>query len=250
MIGIYKFTNKLTGEAYIGQSVDIKKRFNQHKSRYDTFGNKDKAIEDTYFHSMLRHYGFNNFDFEVIEECKTSELNDKEIFYISKFNTLYPNGYNKSKGGSCSNLVGFNSYDEIDEVFNLLKTTKLSNCEIGKLFGVSDQIISDINAGRVWHRDNISYPIRNGRALNKKYYFCRHCGKELSYYATSGLCRKCFNKDKTNYVPSKEELYDLLSNHTFVAVAKMFNVTDNAVRRWCDKYNIPRDSKYYKKLAI
>lgn len=37
MIGIYKFTNKLTGEAYIGQRVDIKRRYNQHKNRYGKF---------------------------------------------------------------------------------------------------------------------------------------------------------------------------------------------------------------------
>lgn len=246
MIGIYKFTNKLTGEAYIGQSVDIKKRFNQHKSKYDKFGNKAKSLEDTYFHSMLRHYGFHNFDFEIVEECTISELNEKEVYYISKFNTLYPNGYNKSKGGSSPNLVGFNSYDEIDKVFNLLKNTKLSNCEIGKIFGVSDQIISDINNGRVWHRDNIAYPIRNGRMLNKKYYHCTCCGKELSYYASTGLCRKCYESSITSYIPSKEELYNLLLNHSFVEVGRMFNVSDNAVRKWCVKYNIPRNSKYYR----
>ena len=37
MIGIYKFTNKLTGEAYIGQSVDIKRRYNQHKTVMTNF---------------------------------------------------------------------------------------------------------------------------------------------------------------------------------------------------------------------
>ncbi|WP_143000418.1 GIY-YIG nuclease family protein [Ruminococcus sp. YE282] len=31
MIGIYKFTNKITGESYIGQSTNIKRRYNQHK---------------------------------------------------------------------------------------------------------------------------------------------------------------------------------------------------------------------------
>lgn len=79
-----------------------------------------------------------------------------------------------------------------------------------------------------------------------KYYHCTCCGKELSYYALTGLCRKCYESSITNYIPSKEELYNLLLNHSFVEVGRMFNVSDNAVRKWCVKYNIPRNSKYYR----
>ena len=32
MIGIYKITNKITQEAYIGQSVQIEERFVDHKN--------------------------------------------------------------------------------------------------------------------------------------------------------------------------------------------------------------------------
>jgi hypothetical protein len=44
----------------------------------------------------MREYGKENFSFEVIEECALTELNDKEKYYINKYNTMTPNGYNMS----------------------------------------------------------------------------------------------------------------------------------------------------------
>ena len=61
MIGIYKFTNKITGESYIGQSTNIKRRYNQHKNRSYIQRDTGKSIENSYFHRMINHYGFNNF---------------------------------------------------------------------------------------------------------------------------------------------------------------------------------------------
>ena len=186
MIGIYKFTNKLTGESYIGQSRDIHKRYIQHKNRHEICLHEDLPKEDTYFHSMLRHYGFHNFDFEVLEECEISELNEKEIYYIQKYNALYPNGYNKDKGGNIPHPIALKSYNDVDEIIELLKTTKLSNIEIGEKYGVSDQAISDINNGRAWVRDDIDYPIRNTFEAKKIIWNCNLCGKVLSGKTKSG----------------------------------------------------------------
>ena len=251
MIGIYKFTNKLTGESYIGQSRDIHKRYIQHKNRHEICLHEDLPKEDTYFHSMLRHYGFHNFDFEVLEECEISELNEKEIYYIQKYNALYPNGYNKDKGGNIPHPIALKSYNDVDEIIELLKTTKLSNIEIGEKYGVSDQAISDINNGRAWVRDDIDYPIRNTFEAKKIIWNCNLCGKVLSGKTKSGLCRNCLNKsiEDNSSIPDKEILYNLLLQHPFTYVGDIFGVTSNAIRRWCDKYNIPRHSSYYRNAA-
>lgn len=253
MIGIYKFTNKITNESYIGQSRDIHKRYLQHKNRYDIDSYNPIPKEDTYFHSMLRHYGFNNFDFEIIEECSIDELNDKEIYYIEHYNTLYPNGYNKDMGGNTPHPMKFTSYKQVDEVILLLNTTKMPNVEIGELYGVSDQTISDINNGRIWKKDDITYPIRNGRIIqskNKKSnYYCQCCGKEQSYRSKTGLCLICYSKKKSERIPNKETLYDLLLHNSFCSVGRLYGVSDNAVKRWCDKYNLPRYSSYYRNIV-
>lgn len=38
----------------------------------------------------------------------------------------------------------------------------------------------------------------------------------------------------------REELKQLIRNQSFLAIGKQFNVSDNAIRKWCDKYNLPR----------
>lgn len=251
MIGIYKFTNRITGESYIGQSRDIHKRYIQHKCRHEICLHEEAPKEDTYFHSMLRHYGFNNFDFEVIEECRIDELNDKEIYYIKFLNTLYPNGYNIERGGNLPHPNKFDSYEAVEEVIELLKTSTKSNIEIGKIYGVSDQTISDINNGRIWRKDDLSYPIRQTNKLHTIKYYCSKCGKELNSKCKTGLCVNCYRKiqESKSSIPEKEILHELLFKYPFTKIAQMFNVSDNAVRKWCDKYNIPRHSSYYRTAA-
>lgn len=46
--------------------------------------------------------------------------------------------------------------------------------------------------------------------------------------------------------PGKEELTNLLKKHGFVSVGKMFGVSDNAVRKWCVSYGLPKSIKFYK----
>lgn len=249
MIGIYKFTNRITGKSYIGQSRNIQKRYNQHKTRHEINNYNPIPKEDTYFHSILRHYGFKNFDFEILEECTIDELNDKEIYYIEKYNTLFPYGYNKDKGGNKPHPIKLASYEEVDEIIKLLKTSKMSNIEIGNKFGVSDQTVSDINSGRMWYRENETYPIRNGRLINAKKYYCFCCGKEQKYKSKTGLCVQCYISRITDYLPDKDTLYDLLLHNSFRAVGKIYGVSDNAVKKWCDKYDIPRHASYYRDVA-
>lgn len=86
MVGIYKITNKINNKSYIGQSIDILKRFNSHKYKSDTLIGRD-----------IQKYGEENFELEILEECDVSELDEKEIYYINKYDTIR-NGYNISLG--------------------------------------------------------------------------------------------------------------------------------------------------------
>ena len=85
MIGIYKITNKVNGKVYIGQSVDIKKRWNRH---LHTVNNPNYKGYNYPLYRAMRKYGIENFLFEVIEECGKTELDDKEIFYITQYKAI------------------------------------------------------------------------------------------------------------------------------------------------------------------
>lgn len=239
MVGIYKFTNKINGKSYIGQSTNIERRHKEHKYRNG---------ENTLFHKAIKEYGFDNFDFSIIEYCSADELNDKEVFYIKKYNTLIPNGYNVSEGGYLGHPVALSSIDEAKNIISLLKNTNMTTSEIGSLYDVTHQTVSAINNGYIWRDDSLTYPIRNRKDISKMY--CKICGKELYRYAKNNLCNKCiYEKYKKDAPISKEELFGLLCKNSFTYVGNMFGVSANAVRKWCDKYNIPRHSSYYKELA-
>ena len=81
MIGIYKIENKITGEVYIGQSKDIERRWKQHR---DNMVAKAKVRKYPLYRDM-RHWGINNFSFEILEECSQFKLDERESYWIKHY---------------------------------------------------------------------------------------------------------------------------------------------------------------------
>lgn len=102
MIGIYKITNKINNQAYIGLSKHIEKRFKEHKTRYNVQGYEyDKVL-----YRAIRKYGIENFDFSVLETFQEENyelLKIREIYWIKFYDTFY-NGYNETLGGDYRNV--------------------------------------------------------------------------------------------------------------------------------------------------
>lgn len=92
MIGIYKITNLLNDKVYIGQSIDIEKRWEQHKN---AIKNSEKSW---YLQAREESNSLNDFSFEIIEECECDELDEKEQYWIEYYNS-YENGYNMTSNG-------------------------------------------------------------------------------------------------------------------------------------------------------
>ena len=84
MIGIYKITSP-TKKIYIGQSINIEKRFKHYKSL--------RCKSQTKLYNSFLKYGYNNHVFEIIEECEISELNTRERYYQEIYNCI-ENGLN------------------------------------------------------------------------------------------------------------------------------------------------------------
>ena len=92
--GIYKITDLTTGQAYIGQSVDIKERFRQHIKSSLAYGPATNKLYQT-----MQKSGQHNFIFEILEEVPRASLNERETYWIDFYKTK-DYGLNSTRGGS------------------------------------------------------------------------------------------------------------------------------------------------------
>ncbi len=92
---VYIIENIINKKKYIGQSqqLDIKSRWKYHKSC-------DKRYIGNILYNAYVKYGVNNFTFKIVCICFDEDTNKYEEEYITKYNTIYPNGYNLLKGGN------------------------------------------------------------------------------------------------------------------------------------------------------
>lgn len=94
--GIYKFENNLNHKVYIGLTINLQTRYEKHLK------NIKDATRQEVFYQALRKYGIENFTYEILEQFENYDkelLSDLENYYINKYNSLVPNGYNMIPGG-------------------------------------------------------------------------------------------------------------------------------------------------------
>ena len=91
IIGIYKITNTITGDFYIGSSKNVKQRWAAHKipSTWKRCPNNPMYLD-------MQKYGVDKFDFQVIAEVEPEELKVAEQRFIE---TLKPTYNNRNANG-------------------------------------------------------------------------------------------------------------------------------------------------------
>jgi len=105
--------NKLDGEIYCLTSPSGKKYIGQCVKKLSSGKNwgyncrwRDHIRDSRgknycrLLNNAINKYGSESFTVEVIKECNISELNYYEEYYIRLFNSMTPNGYNLTSGGS------------------------------------------------------------------------------------------------------------------------------------------------------
>lgn len=144
MIGIYKITNLINNKCYVGQSTNIERRLINHKNmlKYDNHKN-------IHLQRSVNKYGLENFSFDIIETLNEENydlLNEKEIFYIKEYKSMYnENGYNIECGGlNCKKSIEsikratesrsklFDDPNYIKKISNIHKQIYVNNPELGK----------------------------------------------------------------------------------------------------------------------
>lgn len=95
MCGIYKITDTITKQVYIGQSVNIAERLKQHIK----CGLGIDASPTNVLYKAMQHDKVWNFTFELVEACDKTKLNEREKFWINTYNSNKV-GLNSTAGGS------------------------------------------------------------------------------------------------------------------------------------------------------
>jgi group I intron endonuclease len=232
MIGIYKITNNINGKYYIGQSIDIDRRWYDHK--YKAF-NKNDISYNSAIHSAMRKYGLKNFTLSIIEECQEEDLDKKERYWINQLNSLVPNGYNILEGGQlnrsyatfckkcgkqiskyseyCSDCKAFHQrkVTERPSDLELAKLVKENGFEgTGRIFGVSGNTIKKwcLSCGiPSLKKDLISwYNNKMGIVQDKKSFKRRvvqidsKTNQILGEYESANSAARALGKEKGNHI--------------------------------------------------
>lgn len=94
MYQIYKITNQKNGMVYIGSSIEVERRWRQHKEA--SINEKDHHYNYPLM-IAFREFGIANFTFEIVDTLPTWEaMIEAEHNWIIKENCVKPNGYNQT----------------------------------------------------------------------------------------------------------------------------------------------------------
>lgn len=207
--GIYKIENKINGKKYIGQSNNIERRWKYHL-QYIKNG-KSKMYQ------AFREDGIENFDFSIVEECPIIDLDEKEKYWISYYNSI-ENGYNMIFGSPFKRRKYHKlSDDEYNNIVKDLIDNVLSIDEIINKYNLCSSYIYDIN----WNNTNLgnpnlTYPLRNLKTGCVEKY------------------EDILKKEIDNIV------FDLQENKlTYVEISEKYHLTHKML------YNINKGKKYY-----
>jgi group I intron endonuclease len=163
-IGIYKITSP-SGKVYIGQSIDIEKRWNKYKNLH--------CNEQTKLYRSLNKHGIESHTFEIIEECSVEMLNQRERFYQDLYNVIGDKGLNckltetSDKTGELSNETKLKLSESAKKLYengfvnpmqgkkaNEATKLKMSESKKGKKITEETKIkIGQANKGRKFNND-------------------------------------------------------------------------------------------------
>lgn len=126
--GIYCIENLVNGKKYIGQSVDITKRWYEHRRTL-----KLKQHDNIYLQRAWDKYEEDNFQFYIITICEVERLDELEIYFINLFNTTNNEyGYNMTLGGD--GTFGYKHTEETKRYISEIQTgRKLSEEHINSI---------------------------------------------------------------------------------------------------------------------
>lgn len=246
--GIYKIENLINHKVYIGQSVNIYKRWNVHK--FNAM-NENSKIYNYHLYSSMRKYGIENFSFEIIKE--TYDLDYWESFLIQIYHsTDTKHGYNSTDGGKgTQNWSNYKSNEELNEIKNkkhstFKKRTKEDN--------INYSIANKIKANKPENKERTRIAFIKLNELHPEYRTKCHT-KEAREKAresikeswVSGtmreklkLYRNSLSELEKRILRAKKSKCVLIENKLFISnveASEFYNCTDTCISQSCRRNN-------------
>ena len=204
---IYKITNTKTGKVYIGKTTkSLNDRLQGHINNADKGNNFKLSL-------AIRKYGKENFIIEPIDFAEThEELNEKEIHYISEYNSL-EDGYNMTMGGEGGNTYINKSDEEMKAISGKISTAlRKNNGNRGQFVGPKNSMYGKHHTPET--KEKMSKALK-GRKFSKEH------NRKISEY---------YRGRKKHYLHPHTKLFitNIKTNETCVKTAKevvtMFNL--------------------------
>jgi group I intron endonuclease len=193
---IYKITNIITNQCYIGQTGSIKKRLTDHKRKLLLGKHRNNYLQNSY-----NYYGKDSFTYEIIEENIVCPLviDFKEKFYIKKYNSINKQfGFNCDSGGNLKKIVSEETRKKQSELKQGPKNNR---------FGIKG--INHQNYGKKWTQEHIEVikKASTGRV------FSEESRKKISRILklNNNMSKKVIDSSTGMVYNSVKEAYDILN---------------------------------------
>ena len=175
---IYCLTSP-SGKKYVGQCVkqlSSGKKWGYIQRWKDHIRDANSKNYCRQLNNAINKYGSENFTIEVIKECNIYELNYYEEHYIKLYNTLSPNGYNLTSGGSVCRQ---------SEETQILKRKSMIGKNVGKIFPKRPRLREEDNALPKYvryyrdHSGKEGYRVSNHPILKEKSFLSKKLPLEI-----------------------------------------------------------------------
>lgn len=233
---IYKITNDINSNVYIGETIrPLEKRWQQHKKQ---LFNPNKC---GHLQLAMRKYGIEHFQISIIETCPDEERFEREKYWIEQYNSYY-DGYNSTFGGE--GISQYN-YEEIydlwldgDDITTICK--KMGCCDATaqsalKSFGITIADHTTRRCGRP-----VEQYTKEGHFV-AKYDSANAAGRALGLVNGGNIIKCCLGEIKTSkgfiwkYADDNISIEDLAQSkkkNTTGKVVQQFSVDDNFIAEY------------------
>lgn len=212
--GIYCITNKIDNKKYVGQSVDIKRRWHQHKIELN-----NNTHCNTHLQNAWNKYGENNFKFDILFKSNDiEEINKMERYYIRLYNSIDQKyGYNIEFGG---NGVGTKS-EEQKKLISINKRGQKSNLNFDQVLKIKMALYCGIDRKELYNKFNTNKAVITAICMGTNF---SYVASELNEYIHD--IRKSYCDERNKEIL---KLYD--EGYTIKEISTLKQLTTSIVEK-------------------